>query len=82
MGRAIGPVARIRTRALYRVIEERWSRSGLVMLCEEAQEELQFWHHNMHSLNAIVGQPIFYLFFHRRYTHVVFSDVSATGYGG
>ena len=75
MGRAISPVARIRTRALYRVIEERWSRSGLVMLSEEAHEELQFWHQNMHSLNAIIGQPIFkfyFLFFHRRYTHVVF----------
>ena len=59
MGRAIGPVARIRTRALYRVIEERWSRSGLVMLSDEAHEELQFWHQNMHSLNAIIGQPIF-----------------------
>ena len=62
MGHAIGPVARIRTRALYRVIEERWSRSGLVMLSEEAHEELQFWHQNMHSLNAIIGQPIFVFF--------------------
>ena len=38
MGRAIGPVARLHTRALYRVIEERWSRSGLVLLSEEARE--------------------------------------------
>ena len=76
MGRAIGPVARLRTRALYQVIEERWSWSGLVMLSEEARQELQFWNQNMHSLN---GQPIW---FSTGATRVVFSDASATGYGG
>jgi len=42
MGCAIGPVARLCTWALYRIINKRWSWSSQVMLSEEAREELQF----------------------------------------
>ena len=74
MSLAIGPVSRLHTRALYRVINQRWSWSAPVMLSEEAQEELQFWQDHMHSLN---GRPIW---FSPGATRVAFSDASC--YGG
>jgi len=52
-GCAIGPVARLCTRALYmQTINKRLSWSSQLMLSEEACEELQLWQQHMHSLNS------------------------------
>ena len=76
MGLAIGPVARLHTRALYFVLNKRRSWSDNLHLDGAVLDELTFWRS---SLPAFNGQPIW---FSPGATRVVFSDASSTGYGG
>ena len=76
MSLAIGPIARLRTRALYQVINSRWFWADKLMVSMDAREELKFW---KSSLEAFNGQPIW---FSRGTTRIVFSDASSSGYGG
>ena len=76
MGLALGPVARLRTRALYTVIEQRQYWNDRLFLTDEAREELQFWQEHVDQLNE---QPIW---FSSGATRVVFTDASSSGFGG
>ena len=76
MSLALGPIARLRIRALYAVINSYFSWNVWVALTEDAREELRFWQSNVAALN---GQPIW---FKSGATRVVFSDASDYGYGG
>ena len=76
MSLALGPIARLRTRALYAVINRYSSWYAWVALTEDAKEELSFWQNNIVALN---GQPIW---FKSGATRIVFSDASDSGYGG
>lgn len=76
MSLAIGPVARLRTRALYGVINSRHSWADRLPLPAAAQEELVFWKSCLAQFN---GQPIW---FSPGATQVVYSDASSSGYGG
>ena len=71
---AVGPIARLRTRALYRVILSRFTWSSKVVLSEEALDELRFWCINMEIFN---GQP---LWRSPSAVRLVSSDASDTGY--
>ena len=72
----IGPVARLRTRALYEVANKRRFWSDKLQLSLLAHNEVLFWQSCLPSLN---GRPIW---FSPSATRVVFSDASSTGYGG
>ena len=76
MSLALGPVARLRTRALYSDINNSTSWNACISLSEDAKEELLFWQGNVVMLN---GQPIW---FKSGATRVVFSDASSSGFGG
>ena len=73
MSLALGPVARLRTRAMYAVINSCASWSVFVRLTEEAMLELEFWQSNVTVLNT---QPIW---FKPGATRVVYSDASDSG---
>ena len=73
---ALGPIARLHTRALYAVINSYSSWYAWVALTEDAKEELSFWQNNIVALS---GQPIW---FKSGATRIVFSDASDSGYGG
>ena len=55
MSLAIGPVSRLKTRALYTAINSRRSWCDSVSLPQNAKEELEFWFRSINSLN---GKPI------------------------
>ena len=74
MSLAIGPVARLCTRALYGVINSRHSWADRLPLPAAAQEELVFWKSCLAQFN---GQPIW---FSPGATRVVYSDASSSGY--
>ena len=76
MSLAIGPVIRLRTRALYAVLNQRRFWADWLNLTGDALEELHFWKMNIDYFN---GQSIW---FSAGATRVVFSDASSTGYGG
>ena len=76
MSLAIGPVARLRTRALYAVINMRCSWADRLLLSDEAREELVFWRSCLSYFN---GRPIW---FSPGVTRVLYSDASSSGYGG
>ena len=76
MSLALGPVTRLRTRAMYSVLNQRKCWSDRLRLSRDAQEELSFWQHNIDQFN---GQSIV---FSAGVTRVVYSDASSTGYGG
>ena len=75
MSLAIGPMAWLRTRALYEVVNKRRFWSDKLQLSLLAHEVL-FRQSSLPSLN---GRPIW---FSPSATRVVFSDASSTGYGG
>ena len=75
MSLALGPIARLRTRALYGAIDSRHSWSDQLKLSDDARDEL-FWQTSIAGLNA---HPIW---FSPGATRVAFSDASSTGYGG
>ena len=76
MGLAIGPITRLRTRALYQAVNARHFWSDKLQLSDEVLEEVQFWQVAIDSLN---GQPIW---FSPSATRVAYSDASSSGYGG
>ena len=76
MSLAVGPVARLRTRALYDVINRRSSWHDSLCLRPDVHEELLFWQTQTPFLK---GQPIR---FGTGITRVAFSDASSTGSGG
>ena len=76
MSLAIGPVARLHTRALHEVINKRRFWSDKLQLSLLAHEEVLFWQSSLLSLNS---RPIW---FSPSATRVMFSDASSTGYGG
>ena len=43
MSLALGPVARFRTRALYALLESRQAWCDVLLVTQEAGEELRFW---------------------------------------
>jgi hypothetical protein len=73
---AIGNVALLRSRALYSVINSRYSWNDHIALPQNAREELKFWFKNVESFN---GKPIW---FSPGATRIVYSDASDSGYGG
>ena len=76
MSLAIGPVTRLRTRALYALINSKRSWCDVLGLPANAREELEFWFKNVDCLN---GKPIW---FNPGATRIVYSDASSSGYGG
>ena len=76
MSLALGPIARLRTRALYGAIDSQHSWSDQLKLSDDARDELLFWQTSIAGLNA---HPIW---FSPGTTRVAFSDASSTGYGG
>ena len=76
MSLAMGPITRLRMRALYAVLNSRSSWADKCYLPAEAREELEFWQTNVQFLN---GRSIW---FNSGTTRVVYSDASSTGYGG
>ena len=76
MSLAVGPVSRLRTRAMYAVLNQRKFWSDWLTLSLDALNELQFW---KQSIDIFNGRSIY---FTAGATRVVFSDASSTGYGG
>ena len=76
MSLAICPVARLRTRACYHIINQRKTWSDSHLLTEDAKAELHFWKECLPLFN---GQPIW---FESSATRVAYSDASSSGYGG
>ena len=76
MGIAVGPIARLRSRYLYDVINHRWSWQDKVVLSQEAADELQFWKANIARFN---GQHIW---FSPGATRIAYSDASDFAFGG
>ena len=76
MSLAIGLIARLRTRALYALINERACWSDRLSLSEDAKDELFFWHQNIAVLNGCA------IWFSPGITRVAYSDASSTGFGG
>ena len=73
MSLAVGPIARLRTRACY-AKRKTWLDS--LLLSEEAKTELHF---RQECLPLFNGQPIW---FESSATRVAYSDASSSGYGG
>ena len=76
MALALGPIARLRTRAVYADINCSRSWADKVILSSESQMELKFW---LVSLDFLNGKVIL---FSSGATRIVCSDASMTGYGG
>ena len=76
MGVGLGPVTRLRTRALYAMLERRLYWSDTLTLSEDARSEIDFWFVCLEDFN---GQPIWQ---DPSAVRVVYSDASNTGYGG
>ena len=76
MGLALGPVTRLRTRALYAVIEQRQFWNDRLFLTDNVHGELQFWQEHVDQLNE---QPIW---FSSGATRVAFTDASSSAFGG
>ena len=76
MGLGIGPVARLRTRYLYRLIVQRKSWDDTLNLDNDAINEIQFWLNSIESFN---GQSIWKS---ASAVRLVYADASSTGYGG
>ena len=77
MSLALGPVCRLRTRAMYRFIESRETWSAFKYLPSDVKEEISFWSSTFY---AIHGQPMW------KITPVkavfTWSDASDSGWGG
>ena len=76
LGIAIGPVTRLRTRALYALLESKSSWYDRLVLSDEARREVSFWSSSLQQYN---GQPIWRA---PSAVRVVYSDASDTGFGG
>ena len=76
MSLAIGPVARLMTRSLYTILNNRRSWCSQLPLSIDAKNELKFWLDKIREFN---GQD---LWPKPSAVRVVFSDASDTGFGG
>ena len=77
MGLALGPVVRMWTRAIYRVINSANSRNQKVDLSAEAAHEINFWSECLDQYN---GQPIWLI--NPQIKIVSYSDASDAAWGG
>ena len=75
MSLVTGPVARLRTRALYAIVNARKYWSERLLLSEDAKLELSFWHE---SLPAFNGRAIW---FDSGAMRIAYSYASLTGFG-
>ena len=75
MSLALGPVARFRTWTLYALLESRQAWCDVLLITQEAGEELRFWVECFDQFNS---QPIWYS---PATVRCVYSDASDTGYG-
>ena len=73
---AIGPVARLRTRALYALVNRRKCWSDRLPMNGDAKQELLFWNKCLPVFN---GREIW---FDSGTTRVAYSDASSSGFGG
>ena len=73
MGLAVGPVARLRTRNMYCLLNTRQSWQDLLQIEENVKDEFTFW---VTCVDKINGQKLW------RSPAAVYSDASSTGYGG
>ena len=73
MSLALGPVARLMTRAMYTLLESRANSCDMLEWAEDAWEDLQFWTDSLASYNT---QPIRYK---PSAVRVVYSDASDMG---
>ena len=76
MSLALGMIARLQTRSLYALINNRVSWCQNLRLSSEATAELQFWKEKLENFN---GQNIWHS---PSAVRLVYSDVSDTDYGG
>ena len=76
MSLALGTIARLQTRSLYALINNRVSWCQNLRLSSEATAELQFWKEKLENFN---GQNIWHS---PSAVRLVYSDASDTGYGG
>lgn len=76
MSLALGPVTRLMTRSLYAVLNSRTAWCQKLALTPEALQELRFW---LDEISKFNGQHIWPK---PSAVRVVYSDASATGYGG
>ena len=77
MGLALGPVVRMWTRAIYRVINSANSWNQKVDLSAEAAHEIKFWSECLDQYN---GQPIWQI--NPQIKTISYSDVSDAAWGG
>ena len=77
MGLALGPVARLWTRGLYRAIMQASTWGEHIQLDEGARQEITFWRNNFELCH---GQPI--RLANPRPEILTYSDASNTGWGG
>ena len=76
MNLALGPVARLKTRGLYALLQTRFAWCDRLQLTLEVEVKLKFWAESLVSYNA---QPIWCS---PGAARVVCSDASDVGYGG
>ena len=76
MSLALGPITRLKTRAVYADINHSQSWADKLVLSAESLMELQFW---LRSVDFLNGKPIW---FSSGATRVVYSDARTSGYGG
>ena len=76
MGLAVGPVARLRTRNMYCLLNTRQSWQDLLQIEENVKDEFTFW---VTCVDKINGQK---LWRSPAAVRIVYSDASSTGYGG
>ena len=76
MSLALGPGARFRTRALYALLESRQAWCDVLLVTQDAEEELRFWAECFDQFNS---QPIWHS---PAAVRGVYSDANDTGYGG
>ena len=76
MSVVLGPVCRLRTRAMYAAIETRHNWSSRIGVCDEVAMELQFWGANFEELH---GRP---LWSESPRGVEICTDASETGWGG
>ena len=73
MSLALGPIARLRTRNMYCLLNSRVSWYQNLAINQEVREELNFWNECIDSFNGQKSPST---------VRVVYSDASGTGYAG
>ena len=76
MSLAIGPISRLMTRSMYAMLNQRDYWYQVLVMTEEAREEVNFW---VRQIDCIIGREIWHS---PSAVRVVYSDASNTDYGG